>query len=1130
MRLIRIAVVAILVALCAQTLGLAAGFTRSGQQVTGSHFRFTVLSPTLVRLEHSASNAFVDERTVLIQNRNWPACKFSVSESNGALVIDTGKMQVRYRPDGGFGPDNLAIAWTAGGAKQRWQPGQRDAGNLGGTRGALDGIGAGNLPPLDPGLLSRSGYTLLEDNKAIWRGWDGWLAERPDKGAQDWYFFVYGHDYRHFLQEYVDLAGKIPMLPEYALGAWYSRYWPYKDTEEKGIVNRFRADHIPLDVLVIDVDWHLYGWESYDWNTTLFPDPQGFLDWVHAQGVKVTLNNHPGAALPVEDTHHAEASRIAGEDPTKAWNWDLGKKAHATAFQEAVHWPLEKMGVDFWWIDGCAGTQFDNINSDQWCAQVYYDGTQRRTGKRSLVFSRYGGLGQHRSPGGFSGDVHSEWDVLNYEVRYTARAGNVLFPYWSHDIGGFLGDKIDPELYVRWCQFGALSPVLRLHSNHGVREPWNYGTWNEQIVGDYFRLRERLYPYLNTLTRTVHDTGTPMCRPLYLQWPEAPEAYTYDYEYMLGSEMLVAPVAVSGHGGPASKDIWFPPGVWVDYWTGETYRGPQTIVYSAPLQRAPMFVRAGGIIPMQPEMPYIGQKPADPLTLDMYAGADGAFSLYEDDGTSLDYGKGSYTTTPIRLRFAGGDAEVSVGGAKGAYAGQPTQRSLVARLNCIAMPERVLVDGVPLKQTPGLPKEAPPVGTWAFDHVRSRAVISLPSRPVQYATTVTFVGVGDADVQQLRGEAQQLQRLVATATHEVRFVDIMARLKHRSTTSRAVVDALAGAERQTEAAASATRGARATTGAVRRSLDAARGAVRAAFSVAGGGIANPVLRSSVLRALLGLSSSATLDSGAPGTMQVTAVLGVNEWARGCRAEATPIMPAEWPLRGNAGSDFGAFAQTGHGQMTYSLTAPGAMQTPPLGLLTFGANVRLTLGGVALDVPVMTGLDCSFVQQWHVIGPFKYGDGVGIDAPYPPESEIDFTKTYDGLAGPVKWQATSWHLPGTDAASTAAYVNLIQMIPLEGKGAAYAVAYIVSDADKEAVLSVGSDDGCIVWLNGERVLRSPAPRPATPGEDKVNVNLRKGANTVLFKVAQEGGEWGLYLQVLGRDMMPLPGLTTTLARP
>jgi hypothetical protein len=265
-------------------------------------------------------------------------------------------------------------------------------------------------------------------------------------------------------------------------------------------------------------------------------------------------------------------------------------------------------------------------------------------------------------------------------------------------------------------------------------------------------------------------------------------------------------------------------------------------------------------------------------------------------------------------------------------------------------------------------------------------------------------------------------------------------------------------------------------------------------------------------------------------MRVTAILGVNDWARGCRAEATPIMPAEWPLRGNAGSDFRAFAQTGHGQMTYSLTAPGAMQTPPLGLLSFGANVRLTLGGVALDVPVTKGLDCSFVQQWHVIGPFKYGDGVSIDAPYAPESEIDFTKTYDGLAGPVKWQETSWHLPGTDAESSAAYVNLIRMIPLEGRGAAYAVAYILSDADKEAVLSVGSDDGCIVWLNGERVLRSPAPRPAAPGDDKVNVNLKAGLNTVLFKVAQEGGEWGLYLQVLGRDMKPLSGLTTTLVRP
>ena len=1136
----RTRLVTVLGLLCLATACSAAGFSQKGQQVTGSNFRFTVLSPTLIRLEYSASGKFVDDNTVLAQNRIWSACPYTVKEDGGSVIVTTKGLQLRYRPTGSFSAENLLITWADKGSKRQWRPGDKDSGNLGGTRGALDGIGRGQLPPLDPGLLSRSGYTFIADDKPLWLGavtppspvgrgaggvGSGWLAERPDRGARDWYFFLYGQDYSHFLQEYVNLAGKIPMLPNYALGAWYSRYWPYKDSEEREIVNHFRRDGFPLDVLVVDVDWHKCGWEGYDWDPKLFPDPQGFLDWVHAQGVKVSLNNHPGSPLPVEDTHHAEACRIAGADPTQPLSWDLAKQSHAKAFQEAVHWPLEKMGVDFWWIDGCAGSGFPNLDSNQWCAQVYYDGTQRRTGNRSLVFSRYGGLGQHRTPAGFSGDVHSDWEVLNYEIRYTARAGNVLFPYWSHDIGGFLGDKLDPELYVRWCQFGALSPVLRLHSNHGVREPWNYRSGDEEIVRRYFQLRERLYPYLNTLTRVAHDTGMPLCRPLYLAWPERPEAYTFDYEYMLGSEMLVAPVATSGRGQPAAKEIWFPPGTWLDYWTGEVYRGPSTVVYAAPLGRAPMFVRAGGIIPMQPNVAFIGQKPADPLTVDAYAGADGAFNLYEDDGVSLDYQQGASAVTAIHTHFRDGNAEVTLSPAQGTFAGQPTSRALQVQLNGVGEPASVTINGQPVPKAAGLrerdssPGAAVPAATlltWRYDRVHSRVAVSVPSRSVHDAVSVHFVGIGSAEVQAFRGEIEQLRHCAADAVSIARDLQLAG----------PALASIQDADRQTQRAVFAA-GRAATVASAREYTNDAVAATATAFKAVGA-ISGPS-RERLLAALIGASASAAMEPSGDST-EVRTVVGVNSLITGCTADATAVIPAGWPVKRAAQSRFFDFAHTGVGELSFVVGSPANVTAPPLGLLEFGAKIKLAWQGVTLDLPAVTGIDCSFVQQWHVIGPFKYGDGATLATPYPPEAELDFAKSYAGLAGPVKWQATHWQAPGSGPEGAPVFINLETMLTPHDKGIAYAVAYVISDEDQDATLSVGSDDGCWVWLNGEVVLKSPAPRPPAPGDDRVNVRLRKGANTVLYKVAQEGGQWGLYLQIVGRDGQPLEGLQTTLQPP
>jgi hypothetical protein len=1094
----------------------ATDYQVAGSLVTAGNTRFQILSPTLIRMEYAPAGKFTDEPTVLVLNRQWPPCGFTTAIEDEWLTIRTSGIELRWlMGQAPFNEGNLVITWRAGGAGGTWRPGRQDAGNLGGTRGALDGIGRGNLPAIGSGLLSREGWTLLDDSqRPIWLGEDGWLRERPDPKATDWYFFAYGTDYPRMLREYTSLCGKIPMLPRYSWGTWYSRYWPFTDAEEKALVTKFRDLGIPLDVLVIDVDWHKYGWEGYDWNEKLFPDPEGFLKWCKEQGLAVTLNNHPGTALPVEDTHHPAAAQMAGvtgDALKQPLPWNLADKASNRAFVEAVHWPLEAIGIDFWWIDGAAPSRFRGLDTNMWCAKTYYDGTGRRSGQRSMVFSRYGNLGQHRYPAGFSGDVYSEWDVLNYEIRFTSRAGNVCFPYWSHDIGGFHGNRLDPELYIRWCQFGALSPVNRLHSNHGVREPWEYGEQAQQIVGDYMRLRERLYPYLNTCQREVYDTGMPLCRALYMAWPREEDAYRADYEYLLGPSLLVAPVATRTVNGTSPKELWIPPGQWWDWWTGELYEGPRQVVYAAPLERCPLFVRAGAIIPMQPDMAFLGSKPADPITVHLWPGS-GQLALYEDDGISLDYQTGKFTSTPMALRASSAGLSFTVGPRTGGFGGALTSRKYELVLHAAGRPAAVKLNGTPL----GFKGAAPlRVGSWWDYSAASDSVqVHLDDAVVpDTGFTVTFDGLGSTAFATLKRQAGALKTCATAAlklaTDASLSADVQAKIQAVSSAAdfaRGLIDTQ-----------------RATPDSLRDALDALAAAW---VAVGGSGAAEPA-RSDILRALAGLTTSTRLMvTESPDQYEMRSSIACAVPLPRAALQAAPALSAALPPIGAPACTVADFATTGAGTCSFRIASPRSVTEPPVGLLSLGADYTVTIGGVPVSVPTRTGFDCSFVQLWQIIGPFANQQSKGLETVYPPETEIDFTQAYPAEGGTAKWQATSWQLPAPEA-DPSVFINLEKRFTPKDRVVAYAVTYIVSEREQPVVLSIGTDDGCKVWLNDALILTHPEPRPPEPGQDHVPVTLKQGVNRVVIKVANETGQWGLYFQVQGPNGAPAEGLRSSL---
>lgn len=619
--------------------------------------------------------------------------------------------------------------------------------NLGGWFRSLDGQ-SGPIP-LHNGLLCRDGWYLLDDSQTAIFLPNGWVTPRPPHRGpyQDGYFFGYGHHYREALDQFANLTGHPPLLPRWAFGNWFSRYFPYHATDyQQKLIPEFRSERVPLDVLVIDTDFKAPSrWNGWEWNRKLFPHPTQFLAWCKQQGLHVTLNIH--SSIQKDDPQFPLANRIAGgliNNGNRNYVWDWSVPAQARSYF-ALHHPFEKQGVRFWWLDWCCDNSragMPGITPDTWINYLYTHDIDR-TGLRGFAFSRIGSSlqnwrgtypagpwAEHRYSVHFTGDTSATWAMLDFEDYFTIREGNIGLPYVTHDIGSFNGpppnNPRDPDdLYARWVQLGAFQPILRLHSNHGYRLPWEYGAAARESADKFMRLRESLIPYLYTLSRQAHDTGLPMARGMYLYWPNDPYAYTFDHEYLFGREMLVAPIARPGD--MASRNVWFPPGTWTDFFTGHTYRGPNVEKITCPLDRMPVFVKMGGIIPMQPYMEHVGAKPVDPLILRVYPGANGYFKLYEDAGDGFGYEHGQYAWTPIHLK----SGVLTVEPEKGSYPGQLVRRSYRVEMVNVYRPHRVMVNGVvlPKQKTEGS------VG-WEYNPSNRTLTIQTAELPIHEAVSM----------------------------------------------------------------------------------------------------------------------------------------------------------------------------------------------------------------------------------------------------------------------------------------------------------------------------------------------------------------------------------------------------------
>lgn len=637
------------------------GHAEDAAIIQGEKYRFTVLTEEMIRLEYCEDGQFEDRATQCVIDRKFKVPEYQVIENEESLEIITDKLHLVYNKqkftDYGLSVQvrgNISVYHSI------WHFGE-EATDLRGTARTLDE--ADGAIELEHGIISRFGYGILDDSRSLVITEDGWVEPRKED-CIDIYFLGYGHEYEHCLKDYYHLTGKTPLLPRYALGNWWSRFYRYNDQEYKALMTRFEKEEIPFSVSVIDMDWHLVdidpkygsGWTGYTWNKELFPDPKEFMTWLHDHGLKVTLNVHPAGGVQAHEEKYKEMAEAMGRDWEKEEpvNFDVTDQKFLKAYFEYLHHPNEEEGVDFWWLDWQQGGLSKIPGLDPlWMLNHYHYLDSGRRGKRRLTFSRYAGMGSHRYPVGFSGDTIISWESLAFQPYFTANASNVGYGWWSHDIGGHMKGYRDEELSTRWIQFGVFSPIMRLHSSNSAftgKEPWNYNAVSENIMKRYLKLRHEMIPYLYTMNYHASHDGQPLIRPMYYLEPEQPEAYEVPNEYYFGTELVVCPITepTDKAAGTACVKAWIPEGKWYDIFSGLKYDGGRMLELYRSLEDIPVLAKEGAIIPLTDLTEYTNsvENPKE-LAVKIVPGKKNAFILMEDTGDTCEDKEENWAQTKL---------------------------------------------------------------------------------------------------------------------------------------------------------------------------------------------------------------------------------------------------------------------------------------------------------------------------------------------------------------------------------------------------------------------------------------------------------------------------------------------------
>ncbi len=571
------------------------------------------------------------------------------------------------------------------------------------------------------------------------------------------YYLIAGPSFKSVIDQYTRLTGRPTMLPLYAFGYWQSRCFFNDFPDIQTTVDRLHADGIPLDVLVIDSNWPNVE-VDFAWKADFLKGrpAQSWISRLHAGGAHVMLStkgpmirseasNYPGAlaqGLFATDGHGKTLT-------TGYYGGQLMDFTHPAmepwlATQLA---PLSKQGIDAWWLDlnepegeppqavYHTGKSADIHNTFPLLTfKAYYDYERgQNPDSRPVILGRAASAGTQRYSGiVWTGDIASDWPTFRAHIPEAQNSGLSGLPYWTNDSGGFLSGFLGndrygahAELYQRWFEFTTFIPIMRAHKA-GPSEPYEYGPEVEDTARHYTQLRYRLLPYIYTAAHETATTGLPLLRPLVLEFQDDAGAATARTEFLFGHDLLVAPVIWAN---TTARQVYFPAGRWVSYDDGYEVTGGRSIGVAAPRSRIPLFVRAGAILPTAPDMMFSGEKPWDPVTLDVWPSGTSTGSLYQDDTASQAFAHGGSTTTTFQsVEQPGKSIDFTIAPSNAKFG----PRRWVARFHLTSTPTAVTLDGQPVATTGET--------RWAFDAVTATLTVTLPGNHAPHRVTISLDG------------------------------------------------------------------------------------------------------------------------------------------------------------------------------------------------------------------------------------------------------------------------------------------------------------------------------------------------------------------------------------------------------
>ncbi len=617
----------------------------------GSKYRIEILTERLIRLEYSETSKFVDSATELVICRNFERPIFSIKEDSAYLYIETKYLKLKYLKNAHF--SERSLSGTIVFSNKEWFYKQKEVKNYGGTTMSLDNIA--KMPNLEKGLFNPDMFLTIEDNTLLLDEMSN--VYKRDENSKDFYLFAYSNDFNEVLKDYYTLTGYPAFLPRYALGNWWSRDIPYQDEHVIQLMNKFRQNGVPVSVFLFDNDWSikiskLSKTSGFSFNMKLIKDPPTLINNLHKMNVKVGVKVNPKDGIFSHETYFKEARKYIQVNQKGYIDFNPFEARFMDLYLKLFIHPLEALGIDLFWNDY---DDLENRNS-LFILNDYMKKDLERNGKRSLVLGRNANIAPHRYPILYSGHNIISFDVLKFLPLFNITASNIGVSYWSHDVGGSVGGIENSELYIRSVEFGVFSPILRFNTENGTyykREPWRWDVVTNSIVSYYLRLRNQLIPYLYTEIYHYHKEGIPLIKPFYYDYPFTYDDPVYINQYFLGSSILVSPI-VKRNDPLVNRTIqrfFIPNGIWYDFKTGKKFVGNKKYVSFYKIEDYPVFVKAGGIIPLAGINDLMETNPPKELEIHVFPGKSNSYNLYEDDGLTNSYLKGNYVITNIDYNY-----------------------------------------------------------------------------------------------------------------------------------------------------------------------------------------------------------------------------------------------------------------------------------------------------------------------------------------------------------------------------------------------------------------------------------------------------------------------------------------------